>query len=69
MDIRAIIDRHGAYLSAADEAEIERRMAADADVADLALRTCRCGARLDGFDAYHAHLVAVFTTGAIDSTP
>lgn len=69
MDMRSVIERHGPYLSTADETEIERRIAADADVADLALRTCLCGARLDGFDAYHAHLVAVLTAEAIDQTP
>ena len=56
-----ILNAHGAYLSDADEAEIDDRMAAGADVADLAVRTCLCGLRLDGFDAYHAHLVEVLT--------
>lgn len=48
---------HATYLSASDESEIDIRVAVGADVADLALRTCLCGVRIDGFDAYHAHLV------------
>ena len=56
-----VVNAHGPYLSDRDEAEIEARIAAGADIADLALRTCLCGARLDGFDAYHAHLVRVLT--------
>jgi hypothetical protein len=31
----------------------------DFDVADLALRTCLCGHRIEGFDGYHAHLVSL----------
>lgn len=59
-----ILNAHGPYLSDADEADIEARLAVGADVADLAVRTCLCGARLDGFDAYHAHLVHVLTAAA-----
>ncbi|CAN5571541.1 hypothetical protein BH23CHL8_BH23CHL8_01690 [soil metagenome] len=29
-------------------------------MAELALRTCLCGARIDGFDAYWEHLRAAF---------
>lgn len=61
MVTRTQLNQHGAYLSEHDEAEIERRLGADADIADLALRTCLCGVRLDGFDDYHAHLVQVLT--------
>jgi hypothetical protein len=64
-----ILNAHGPFLSEADESEIHARIAAGSDVADLALRTCLCGARLDGFDAYHAHLVALFTAEATDPTP
>lgn len=46
-------------MSDADEAEIIERVGADADVADLALRTCMCGRRLSGFDDYYEHLRAV----------
>ena len=50
---------HGPYMSDADEAEIIRRISETDDVADLALRTCVCGRRLDGFDDYFEHLRAV----------
>ena len=50
-------------MSDSDEAEIVRRMSADVDVADLALRTCMCGRRLDGFDDYFEHLRAVVRAG------
>lgn len=61
MNLLDALNAHGPYLSDADEAVIDARLAAGADAADLALRTCLCGARLDGFDAYHAHLVDVLT--------
>ena len=32
----------------------------DTDVADLAIRTCGCGIRIDGFYEYTDHLIAVF---------
>lgn len=53
------IEDHGPYMSEADEAEIVRRIGADADVADLAVRTCMCGRRLSGFDDYYEHLRVV----------
>jgi hypothetical protein len=31
----------------------------DVDIADLALRECHCGARIDGFDEYLFHLKEV----------
>jgi hypothetical protein len=46
-------------MSDSDEAEIVRRVRADADVADLALRTCMCGRKLSGFDDYYDHLRVV----------
>ena len=52
----AVLDAHGVYLSDGDEAEILRRMVEARDPAELALRTCQCGARIDGFDAYLDHL-------------
>jgi len=55
-----LLNAHGPYVSDQDEAEIEARVAAGADVADLALRTCLCGFRFDGVDAFHAHLVRLF---------
>ena len=53
------IDAHGPYMSDSDESEIIRRMVESDDVADLALRTCMCGRRLEGFDDYFEHLRAV----------
>jgi hypothetical protein len=53
--VRALLD-HTVYLSEADEAEILRRAWETDDVGELALRTCRCGARIDGFDEYSDHL-------------
>lgn len=61
MNLLDILSAHAPYLSDADEAEIDARLVAGSDVADLALRTCLCGARLDGVDAYHVHLVQVLT--------
>jgi hypothetical protein len=46
-------------MSDADEEAIIRRLGATDDVADLALRTCMCGRRLEGFDDYFEHLRAV----------
>jgi hypothetical protein len=57
------LDSHGPYMSDADEAEIMRRLGASDDVADLAVRTCMCGRRLDGFDEYFEHLRAVIREG------
>ena len=31
----------------------------EVDVADLAVRTCSCGAHLEGFDGYYFHLKEV----------
>jgi hypothetical protein len=55
----AVIEAHGPYMSDEDEAEIIHRMVESADVADLALRTCMCGRRLEGFDDYFEHLRAM----------
>jgi hypothetical protein len=54
-----VLDSHGPFMSDADESEIIRRMVQSDDVADLALRTCMCGRRLQGFDDYFEHLRAV----------
>jgi len=53
------LDGHGPFMSDSDEAEIIRRMVQSDDVADLALRTCMCGRRLEGFDDFFEHLRAV----------
>lgn len=70
---------HFVYMSDSDEDELHvralqvqlggveavfRGAAAPGDVADLALRTCMCGARIDGFDEYAIHLEAVFSDGS-----
>jgi hypothetical protein len=57
-----ILEAHGPYMSDSDEAEIIRRIVESDDVADLALRTCMCGRRLDGFDDYFTHLRSVLAT-------
>lgn len=57
----ATLDAHGVYLSEADEAELIRRVAVTDDVGELSLRTCRCGVRMDGFDAYWEHLREVLS--------
>jgi hypothetical protein len=45
-----------ASISESDEAEILARVAQGSDPAEFALRTCQCGGRVDGFDAYFDHL-------------
>ena len=58
------ITAHIPSMSEEDETEIVRLASAalfdDGDVADLALRTCACGASIDGFYGYVDHLIAVF---------
>ncbi len=56
---RTALEAHGPFMSDSDEAEIVRRIVESDDVADLALRTCMCGRRLEGFDDYFEHLQAV----------
>lgn len=56
----AMLWTHGVYMSDADEEEVLRRMVETDDVALLALRTCKCGACIDGFDEYWNHLQEVF---------
>jgi hypothetical protein len=60
----ATIHEHIPSLSDSDEAEIIKLtgnvLFNEGDVADLALRTCRCGAPIDGFYGYVDHLTAVF---------
>ena len=58
-EVLNVLGAHGPYMSDADEGEIIRRISASDDVADLALRTCMCGRRLDGFDDYFEHLRVV----------
>lgn len=52
-----ILEAHGCFISNADEATMNTRFEnIGIDFADLAMRTCQCGVRLDGFDDYHSHL-------------
>ncbi len=37
------------------------------DPADLAIRTCQCGRRIDGFDDYLQHLTEQFQEGDPDA--
>jgi hypothetical protein len=59
-----VLQQHAVFLSDSDEAELVRRAGATADVGELALRTCLCGARIDGFDAYWEHLRAALAGSA-----
>jgi hypothetical protein len=52
----ALLEAHAVFLSASDEAEVIRRAFETEDVGELALRTCLCGLRIDGFDEYSDHL-------------
>lgn len=58
----SLLAQHGPFMSDTDEAEIIRRVVESDDVADLALRTCMCGRRLDGFDDYFTHLQSVLAS-------
>ena len=57
-----VLREHACFISDRNQEEMEEQLATwwsrgdDADVANLAIRTCLCGARIDGFDEYHAHL-------------
>lgn len=51
-----VLQQHAVFLSDSDEAELIRRAGETEDVGELALRTCLCGQRIDGFDAYWEHL-------------
>jgi hypothetical protein len=60
-DAFSILEAHYVFLSDADEAEIIQRDVETNDVGMLALRTCRCKARIDGFDEYFEHLRVVLS--------
>ena len=59
-DIEKVLNAHAVYLSDENEDEIIENggglITAGTDAADLAIRTCLCGARIDGFDEYTIHL-------------
>jgi len=58
-DWMRVLDAHYCSMTAADEEEIVRRVAAGGDVASLAIRTCACGVTVDGFYEYMDHLKGV----------
>lgn len=67
----AVIDTHIPSLSDLDEEKIDERIAeqmidrdSDVDDADFAVRTCACGAPIDGFYAYVDHLKEVIRAAA-----
>lgn len=52
-----ILDAHHTFMSNLNESDIDTlRFSIDADTADLAIRTCTCGKRINGFDEYHDHI-------------
>lgn len=65
-NVRETIKAHVPSLTNADEDAIEEIIPGilfgvpQRDVADLAIRTCSCGERIDGFYQYVDHLIAVF---------
>jgi hypothetical protein len=54
-------------MSDEDEEVISRLGLEGADAAYLALRTCKCGAVIDGFDEYHEHLRREFIDAGASS--
>lgn len=65
-----ILNEHGCYMTTEDEEAIVNRAwdlnDSVVDAADLALRHCMCGERIDGFDEYASHLLGVI--GRLSST-
>ena len=57
----ALIEEHIASLTDANETEMYSKPAALEDLANFALRTCRCGLRIDGFYEYADHLKEILT--------
>ena len=69
-EVAAFLDLHIPSLSDENENEINELVSVysfdlhdeKTDVADFAIRTCRCGLRIDGFYEYVAHLKEVLST-------
>jgi len=60
----AIIEAHIPSLSDENEAEISEVVySTDWEASDLAVRTCACGKRIDGFYEYADHLIDVMSKG------
>lgn len=58
------LDRHYASMSDADGQEIAARAVEGEDMGSLAIRTCACGVRIDGFYEYLDHLKQVLAGDA-----
>ena len=58
-----LLNQHIPSLSDEDEKQIENVLRWDHwyDTADLAIRTCHCGKKIDGFYEYVDHLKDIFT--------
>lgn len=55
--LKTFLDAHHPSIRTADDDHISRmRFDLDADNADLAQRTCACGAEINGFDDFLDHL-------------
>jgi hypothetical protein len=58
---RDVLRDHVPSLTDKDERDILAAILSDdSDVADLAVRTCACGVRIDSFYAYVDHLASLF---------
>ena len=64
MDLKALLEAHTPNLTDENDAVIRASMFDDeADLADLAVRTCSCGRLITGYYDYQAHLLAVTENG------
>jgi hypothetical protein len=74
MTVIEVIDAHTPSLTVSNEFDIglmiqQQALEADPDYADLAVRTCMCGKRIDGFYEYIDHLKEVLRdAGLVDDT-
>ena len=66
-EVIAVIEAHAPHMSDENEEFIFESaglmissLGVERDPADLAIRTCRCGFAIDGFDEYVFHLKDVF---------
>lgn len=56
--LRSLLTAHAPSMTEADEDLIYAAMVSpESEANDYALRTCACGERIDGFDAYLDHLL------------
>jgi len=67
LDVIKVIDQHIPSMSMSNEGEINDLASRfgdvyeDCDAADLAIRTCHCGQKIDGFYEYVDHLKTKLT--------